>query len=104
METTCGTINNYTLHNDGSRNLLVEFQSNRKNESTGFEIMVYCVSPGSTERDTRSVDSNHTGTGTGTCTSPKATWKREGHDQEETTTDPAHKLVSIQTSYVTRRE
>ena len=91
METTCGTLNDHTLHSDGSRNLLVEFQSNRKNEFTGFQIMVYCVAPGTTERDTRSVESNHTGTGTGTCTSPKAMWKRDTH---ETTTDPALKLVS----------
>lgn len=101
QETTCGTLIDHTLHTGGSRNLLVEFVSNRKNEFTGFQIMVYCVAPGFTERDTRSVESNRTGTGTGTCTSPKAMWKRDGHEQEETTTDPALKLVgTVQMSYL----
>ena len=57
--TTCGTINDPTTHSDGSTELLMEFVSNRQNELTGFMIIAWCVDPGVSTRQTRSVGSHH---------------------------------------------
>lgn len=97
-ETTCGTINDPTTHSDGSTELLMEFGSNRRHELTGFMIIAWCVDPGVSTRQTRSVGSQHSHR-SWNCTSPRAMWRRDGHEWEETdspATDPALlKLVRV---------
>ena len=108
-ETTCGRLTDSSTHNDGSSELNIEFNSNRKNERNGFLIAALCVDPRltktSSSRQSRSVEPDQAEGGTVEKCNAPAIWKRNGHedgghveesdDHNGTSTDPALlKLVS----------
>ena len=103
--TTCGTIDDKTVYNDGGDEIFIELSANRKDEFSGFLLFAWCVDPGvesdsndngESLRSARSLES-HSTTSKSTpsdCITPTR-WKRDGHEEDTTnSSDPLLLLVS----------
>lgn len=56
VQTTCGQeVDTSQFHQDGTQTLVVEFNANRRAQSTGFELFAWCVQPFELDRRRRDV-------------------------------------------------